>query len=88
MNDKDVIKTERVKEALEHREADMTLIDFGAKRLTGIRAIAYNNLKDFLGIKSGEIRVYDLFQQLAESEMQIIRLFSGDVIELKRLIPD
>lgn len=81
--------TQRVREALEeHREADMVPINFGAKRLTGIRAIAYNNLKDFLGIKSGEIRVYDLFQQLAESEMQIIRLFSGDVIELKRLIPD
>jgi hypothetical protein len=45
LNDKDVIKTERVREALEHREADMILIDFGAMRLTGIRAIAYNKLK-------------------------------------------
>lgn len=79
---------QRVREALEHREADMVPIDFGAMGSTGISAIAYNKLKDFLGVKSGETRVYDLFQQLAEPEMQVIRLFSGDVIELKRLIPN
>ena len=52
----------RVRVALGHQEPDMVPIDFGAMRSTGISAIAYNNLKQYLGIDAGETRVYDLYQ--------------------------
>lgn len=76
---------ERVREALEHREPDRVPIDFGAMRATGIHAIAYNNLKKYLGIKEGQTKVCDLMQQLAEPEMNILEIMGGDVLQLHRL---
>ena len=77
---------ERVRMALRHQEADMVPIDFGGMRSTGINAIAYNRLKDYLGIK-GETKVYDIFQQLAKPEPEVLRAMGGDVIQLDRLAP-
>ncbi|MEM2489231.1 MAG: uroporphyrinogen decarboxylase family protein [Thermoplasmata archaeon] len=78
---------ERVLMALEHKEPDRIPIDLGAMRSTGITAIAYNNLKKYLGIKGGETRVYDIVQQLAEPEQNILNLFGVDVIDLNRTLP-
>ena len=63
---------ERVIEAINHREPDMLPIDFGGMRSTGINARAYKNLKDYLGLKNGVIKLYDVFQQLAEPEMEVL----------------
>lgn len=77
---------ERVRAALEHREADRVPIDFGGMRSTGISAIGYNKLRSFLGLGQ-ETRVYDLFQQLAEPELEILQRFGGDVLQLHRYRP-
>lgn len=78
---------ERVLTALAHKEPDMVPIDFGAMRSSGIMAMAYNRLKEYLGMNTGETRVYDLFQMLADPELEIIDRMEGDVVQLHRLKP-
>ncbi|NTW08244.1 MAG: methyltransferase [Anaerolineaceae bacterium] len=73
---------ERVLKAIHHQETDRLPIDFGGMASTGIMAIAYDRLKKHLGITSGEIRVFDLGQQLAEVEPEILSRFGVDVISL------
>jgi uroporphyrinogen decarboxylase len=46
-------------------------------------AVAYNRLKRFKGITTGQTRVYDVCQQLAEPEKDMIDLFQVDVIDLE-----
>lgn len=75
---------ERVKIALSHREPDRAPIDFGGHRSSGISAIAYRNLKKALGISSGDIYVYDMIQQLAIVEEEVLDAVGADVIELGR----
>ena len=78
---------QRVRLALEHKEADRVPIDFGAMRSTGIQAIAYNNLKDYLGMKKGQTKLYDIYQQLAEPEDFMLERFHADVVQLHRKAP-
>lgn len=73
---------ERVLKTLRHEEPDMVPIDLGAMRSTGIMAIAYNKLKKHLDIDGGLTRVYDIGQQLAEPEPQILERFQVDVVDL------
>ena len=73
---------ERVLKAIRHEEADRLPIDFGGMASTGIMAIAYDRLKKHLGITSGDIRVFDMGQQLAEVEPEILSRFGVDVISL------
>ena len=73
---------ERVLKAIRHEEPDRLPIDLGGMASTGIMAIAYARLKEHLGITSGEIRVFDMAQQLAEVEHEILSRFGVDVISL------
>lgn len=75
---------ERVLAALDHREPDRIPIDFGGHRSSGIMAMAYAKLKSHLGITSGDVYVYDLVQQLAIVEPELLDRFGVDVIELGR----
>ncbi len=59
-------------------------IDLGGHRSSGIMAIAYKQLKQHLGIRSGDIYVYDFVQQLAIVEPEILDRFEVDTIELGR----
>ena len=62
---------ERVKLAIDHKQADRVPIDLGAMRSTGIATIAYNNLRKNLKIDKGLARMYDFIQQLAYPEKEI-----------------
>ncbi len=74
----------RVMEAVAHREPDRVPVDFGGHRSSGIMAIAYRKLKEYLGITSGDIYVYDVVQQLAIVEPPVLERFGVDTIELGR----
>lgn len=78
---------ERIRAAVNHKEPDMLPIDFGAMRSTGIHAAAYNELLSYLGYKDKKARVYDVFQQLAEPDPEIVEIFGGDVVQAHRLCP-
>ncbi len=55
---------------------------------TGIMAIAYARLKEYLGISSGQIRVFDIGQQLAEVELEVLSRFGADIISLGNSLGD
>jgi uroporphyrinogen decarboxylase len=78
---------ERIIETLNHREPDKLAIDFGGFRSTGISTIAYKNLKEYLGIHDGAIKLYDIYQQLAEPEPGVLERMGGDVVQLHRYAP-
>ncbi len=72
---------ERVKMAINHKEADRVPIDLGAMRSTGIATIAYDKLRQKLGLTKGFIRMYDFIQQLAYPERKIMDMFHVDAID-------
>lgn len=78
---------ERILSAVRHREPDRVPIDCGAMRSTGIQAVAYNKLKQHLGIATGQTRVFDIVQQLAEPETFYLERFGVDAINAGREFP-
>lgn len=75
---------ERVLAALNHQQPDRIPVDFGGHRSSGIAAIAYRKLKQALGITTGDVYVYDVIQQLAIVEPEVLDVLGVDVIELGR----
>ena len=75
---------ERVCAALKHEEPDRVPVDFSGHRSSGIAAIAYAKLRDHLGLERKPIRVYDLIQQLAIVDPDVLDRFHIDTIELGR----
>ncbi len=75
---------ERVLAAIAHKEADRVPIDLGSMPSTGIMAIGYHRLKEYLGIQNGPVRIYDIGQQLAEPEKLILERFHIDVLDARR----
>ncbi|MBI5684046.1 MAG: methyltransferase [Verrucomicrobia bacterium] len=75
---------ERVLSALNHREPDRVPLDLSGHRSSGIAAIAYAKLRDFLGLPKKPIRVYDPVQQLAIVDEDVLQRFRVDTIELGR----
>jgi uroporphyrinogen decarboxylase len=75
---------ERILAALDHREPDRVPTDFSGHRSSGIMAVAYARLRDFLGLPKKPIRVYDPIQQLAIVDEEVLERFRVDTIELGR----
>lgn len=75
---------ERIIAAIEHRETDQIPVDLGATPSSGISAIGYKNLKKYLGITTGRTFVYDVVQQLAQPEEDILDRFKIDVLDVGR----
>jgi uroporphyrinogen decarboxylase len=75
---------ERILSAINHIQPDKVPIDLGSSTVTGISAIAYNNLKKHLKIES-KTKVFDVVQQLANVDMEIIDLFGVDALDVNRV---
>ncbi|MBE7557622.1 methyltransferase [bacterium] len=75
---------ERVLAALAHREPDRVPIDFSGHRSSGIAALVYPKLRARLGLPPRPIRVYDLPQQLAVVDEDVLDRFRVDTLELGR----
>ena len=75
---------ERILTSLNHREPDRIPVDLSGHRSSGIAAIAYAHLRDFLGLPKKPIRVYDPVQQLAIVDEDVLQRFRVDTIELGR----
>ncbi|HNX15395.1 MAG TPA: uroporphyrinogen decarboxylase family protein [Oscillospiraceae bacterium] len=75
---------ERVLTSVNHNEPDRVPLDLGSTPSSGISAIAYNNLKQHLGITDGNTRIYDVVQQLAQPEDIMIERFGVDVLDIGR----
>ena len=75
---------DRVLTSLNHHEPDRVPVDLAGTRSSGIAAIAYAKLRDYLGLEKRTIRVYDIIQQLAIVDEDVLDLFNVDTIELGR----
>ncbi len=75
---------ERVMAAINHKEPDYVPLDLGSTPSSGISAIAYNNLKKELGMTGGQTRIFDVVQQVAQPEMEILDRFGVDVLDIGR----
>lgn len=76
---------ERVLASVTHMEPDRVPVDLGATPSSGISAIAYNNLKKYLGIGEGHTRVYDVVQEVAQPEDEILDRYGVDVLDIGRM---
>ena len=75
---------DRVLSSLNHRQPDRIPIDLSGHRSSGIAAIAYARLRNYLGLPKRPIRVYDPVQQLAIVDEDVLERFAIDTIELGR----
>ena len=71
---------ERVRRTINHKLPDRIPLDLGATQVTGIQALIYARLKEALGIRTGEIKVYEPFQMLAEVEEEVRKLLGVDTV--------
>ncbi len=76
---------ERVLASLNHKEPDKLAMDLGSNVSAGISGMAYANLKEYLGMKGGHTRIYDVVQQVAQPEIEILDLVGADVLDVGRV---
>ncbi len=74
----------RVLAAMSHRVPDRVPVDLSGHRSSGIAAIAYRRLREYLGLPPKAIYVYDIPQQLAIVDDDVLERFSADAIEMGR----
>ena len=75
---------QRVLTTMKHHEPDRVPIDIGGCRSSGITAIAYKKLCEYLGLGPRTIHVYDIQQQLAIIDDDVLERFGADTIEMGR----
>jgi len=78
---------ERILSSIEHRQPDHVPVDLGATPSSGISATAYGNLKKHLGF-GGHTQIYDVVQQLAQPEEQVLGRLGVDVVDIGRVFND
>ncbi|MBN1222307.1 MAG: methyltransferase [Candidatus Aminicenantes bacterium] len=75
---------DRILAAFNHEKTDRIPVDFSGHRSSGIAALAYNRLRRYLRLDPVTPRVYDIVQQLAIVDDDILEVFDVDTIELGR----
>ena len=77
---------ERVLASINHKDADYVPLDLGSNVSAGISGQAYSNLKKYLGIDHGHTRIYDVAQQVALPEIEILDMIDADVLDVARVV--
>jgi uroporphyrinogen decarboxylase len=75
---------ERIISALNHQETDRVPVDLSGHRSSGIAALAYPRLRSHLGLPPRPVRVYDMVQQLAVVDEDVLDRFGVDTVEMGR----
>ena len=75
---------ERILTAINHKQPDRIPVDLGATPSSGISAVAYHNLINYLGINHLKNHVYDVIQEVTQPEMELLDLFKVDVLDIGR----
>jgi uroporphyrinogen decarboxylase len=68
--------------ALNFKQPDRVPLDFNAHRSSGISVIAYRNLRKYLGLPPSPLYIYDIAQQLAIVEEDVLDFFDIDTFQL------
>ncbi len=69
---------------MEHRNTDRIPVDFSGHRSSGIAALLYPELRECLDLPPNPVRVYDMVQQLAIVDEDVLDRFGVDTIEMGR----
>lgn len=77
-----MISRDRIKAAFNFEETDKVPVDFGGHRSSGIAVQAYKRLREYLGLKPSKLFVYDVVQQLAVIEDDVLDIIGSDVVML------
>ena len=75
---------ERILAAINHREPDRVPVDFGATPSSGFSVVAYQNLIKYLDKPHLKTHVYDVIQEVAQPEMELLDHFGVDVLDIGR----
>jgi len=75
---------ERIQAAFSHRQPDRVPVDLASHGSSGIAAIAYAKLRDYMGLEKRPIRVFDPVQQLALVDEDVLDRFGADAVDLGR----
>ena len=75
---------ERIAAAIAHQTPDRIPVDLGATPSSGISAIAYSNLLQYIGREDLPVQIYDVVQQLAQPDMEVLDRFGVDVLDIGR----
>jgi uroporphyrinogen decarboxylase len=76
---------ERIQAAMAHQPVDRVPVDLGGTRQSGIAALAYARLRTELGLDTSvPCKVFDLYQQLADIEHEVLERFGADCVPLNR----
>jgi len=75
---------DRVLAALNHEQPDRVPVDLSGHRSSGMAALVYPKVRRFLGFPERPTRVYDMVQQLAIMDEDILERFGIDTIEMGR----
>jgi len=75
---------ERILAAINHREPDRVPVDFGATPSSGFSVVAYQNLIQYLDKPHLKTHVYDVIQEVAQPEMELLDHFGVDVLDIGR----
>ena len=73
---------ERVLASLNHQQPDRIAVDFGATPVTGIHALAIENLRKHFGLEHKPVRIIEPYQMLGEIDDELLELLGVDVIGL------
>ncbi|MCL2472082.1 MAG: hypothetical protein FWF26_00240 [Treponema sp.] len=80
-----MITRDYVLQSLNHKEPARLPLDLGATPSSGISAIGYNKLKKALGIIDRNNKVYDVVQQVAQPEENVLTALGVDTIDIGRV---
>ena len=75
---------ERILAAINHKTPDRVPIDLGATPSSGISVVAYQNLIKYLDKSHLKTFAYDVIQEVAQPEMELLDHFNVDVIDIGR----
>ena len=73
---------ERVLKALRHEQPDLIPLDLGGTESSGMTGVAYNRLREYLGLGQGETRIFDVYQQVVKIEDDVREILKPDTIPL------
>lgn len=76
---------EKVQKMFRREPIDGIVADFGGMSSTGISAIAYAKLVRALGLPERPVRIYDIFQQTAAIDPDVLECMGGDFIQAFRM---
>jgi uroporphyrinogen decarboxylase len=77
-------RRDHVLKAMNFEQAAKVPVDFGGHRSSGIMAVTYVQLREYLGLPKKPVKVFDMIQQLAVIDDDVLDLFDVDTIELGR----